>query len=126
MSEAITLDAFRARLAAAVAGEGPVPTVAQIAFGTGGHNPDGTAKPVDASRTALYTEALRKAVISISRPQPTWVEVKGVLAESELNGQTLSEAALVDSAGQLIAMKTFAPKVKEADERIEITLTIRF
>lgn len=126
MSEAVTLDAFRARLAAAVAGEGPAPVVAQMAFGTGGHSPDGTAKPVDAARTSLYAEALRKPVASIARPQPGWVEVKGVLAESDLVGQTLSEAALVDASGQLIAMKTFAPKVKEADERIEITITLRF
>lgn len=69
--------------------------------------------------------AILARVVKID-PQRARVKVKGVLAESELNGQTLSEAALVDSAGQLIAMKTFAPKVKEADERIEITLTIRF
>lgn len=126
MSEAVTLDIFRARLAAAVAGDGPVPVVAQMAFGTGGHAPDGTAKPVDAARTSLYAEALRKPVTSITRPQPTWIEVKAVLTESDLVGQTLSEAALVDSSGQLIAMKTFAPKVKEADERIEITISLKF
>jgi hypothetical protein len=126
MSEAITLDTFRARLAAAVAGAGPVPVVAQIAFGRGGHDDSGNAKPVDASRTTLFDERLRKAVDSIDQPTPTEVRVKGVLLETELNGETISEAALVDSNGQLIAMKTFAPKVKEADERIEITLTLRF
>lgn len=126
MSEAVTLDAFRARLAAHVAGEAQAPAITHMAFGRGGHLPDGTAKPVEGGRTALFDERLRKPVTSIMRPQPTWVEVKGVVAESELVGETLSEAALVDAAGQLVAMKTFAPKVKEADERIEITLTLRF
>lgn len=126
MSEAVTLDVFRAKLAAAVAGAGPAPAVAQMAFGRGGHLPDGTAKPVPASRTALFDERLRKAIATIDQPTPTEVRVKGVLLEGELNGEAISEAALVDAAGQLIAMKTFAPKVKEADERIEITLTLRF
>jgi hypothetical protein len=126
MSDAITLDAFRARLAAHMAGEAPAPAVAFMAFGDGGHNADGTAKPVDAARNALFHERLRKPVASVSRPQPTYVEAKGVIAESELVGVTVSEAALVDAAGNMIAMKTFAPKVKEADERIEITLTLRF
>jgi hypothetical protein len=126
MSEATTLDAFRARLAAAVAGEAACPVVAHMAFGRGGHTASGAAKPVDASRTALYDERLRKAATSIDRPSPTEVRVKGVITEAELVGETVSEAALVDASGQLVAMKTFAPKVKEADERIEITLTLRF
>lgn len=126
MSEAITLDAFRARLAAAVAGDAACPVVTHMAFGRGGHLPDGSAKPVDASRTALFDERLRKAAASVDRPSPTEVRVKGVITEAELVGETISEAALVDASGQLIAMKTFAPKVKEADERIEITMTMRF
>ncbi|MEO1750735.1 hypothetical protein [Thiofaba sp. EF100] len=126
MSEAITLDTFRARLAAAVAGESACPVVTHMAFGRGGHNHDGTARPVAASRTTLFDERLRKTAASIDRPSPTEVRVKGVITEAELNGETISEAALVDASGQLIAMKTFAPKVKESDERIEITLTLRF
>lgn len=126
MSEAVTLDAFRARLAAHMAGEAAAPVITHMAFGRGGHTAANAPKPVDASRTTLFDERLRKPVQSIVRPQPTWVEAKGVITESELNGETISEAALVDAAGNLIAMKTFAPKVKEADERIEITLTLRF
>jgi hypothetical protein len=126
MSDAITLDGFRTRLAGHMAGETPAPAVAFMAFGDGGHNADGTTKAVNAARTALFHERLRKPIASISRPQPTFVEAKGVVTEAELVSVTLSEAALVDAAGNLIAMKTFAPKVKEADERIEITLTLRF
>jgi hypothetical protein len=57
---------------------------------------------------------------------PTDVEAVAYIDEAEMVGLAVSEAALIDADGNLIAMKTFAPKHKEADERIEIKLTLRF
>ena len=51
---------------------------------------------------------------------------KGSIENNELNGVQLSEAALVDSEGNLIGIKTFAPKVKEADERYQIEIKVSF
>jgi len=125
MSEAVTLDAFRARIATHMAGGASLPAVAQMAFGDGGHDTAENPKPVPTSRTALFHERLRKpcAIVQIS---PTEVQATAYIDEAELVGVTVSEAALVDTAGNLIAMKTFAPKHKESDERIEIKLTLRF
>ena len=41
-------------------------------------------------------------------------------------GAILSEAALIDANGQLVGLKTFAPKFKENDERYEISIKLRF
>ena len=38
----------------------------------------------------------------------------------------ISEAALLDANGQICGLKTFAPKLKEGDERYEISIKLRF
>jgi phage-related tail fiber protein len=126
MSEAVTLDSFRARIATHMAGGATLPAVAQMAFGDGGHDAAENSKPVPASRTALFHERLRKPCAAIVQISPTEVQATAYIDEAELVGAAISEAALVDTAGNLIAMKTFAPKHKESDERIEIKLTLRF
>jgi len=126
MSEAVTLDAFRARIAAHMAGGAVLPAVAQMAFGDGGHDAAENPKPVPSSRTALFHERLRKVCAAIVQINASEVQATAYIEEAELVGVAISEAALVDAAGNLIAMKTFAPKHKEADERIEIKLTLRF
>jgi phage-related tail fiber protein len=126
MSEAITLDTFRARIAAHMAGGAPLPAVAGMAFGDGGHDEVEAPRPVFAGRTELFSERLRKPCASIVQISPTDVEAVAYIDEAEMVGLAVSEAALIDADGNLIAMKTFAPKHKEADERIEIKLTLRF
>lgn len=41
-------------------------------------------------------------------------------------GARISEAALIDANGQLAGLKNFAPKLKESDERCEISIKLRF
>ena len=45
---------------------------------------------------------------------------------TELVGETISEAGLVDAAGNLLAIKNFAPKIKENDEQYEIKVKLNY
>ena len=49
----------------------------------------------------------------------------GVIEKAECVGVALSEAALLDADGVLVAVKNFAPKIKESDERYECVIKVR-
>lgn len=127
MAEAVTLISHRKRLAKQMAGGPPVPKVAYMSFGDGGHDPS-TLKAVQPSenQTALNHEVLRKPLMSIAQEDDLSVTGGGMLERDELIGVHISESALVDEAGNLIGIKNFSPKVKESDERYEISIKLRY
>lgn len=120
MASTVITNAYRARMADFHAGIGPLVPFASMAFGNGGHNPDGTPKPANADATALGHELLRKPLKSITRPEAYTVECEGRIEPGELTGFAISEAALLDADGQVVAIKTFAPKIREADELYQV------
>lgn len=126
MAEAVLLNSHRQRVAAAMAGGAPLSPVAYMAFGNGGHNANNEAIAPNVDATALNNEVLRKPLASISQSDVFSTLGKGVVDVSELNDIAISEAALIDGSGQLIAIKTFAPKYKEPDERYEVSIKIRY
>lgn len=127
MASAVLLDSFRARLAAYMAGKGQLKPLAAMAFGDGGHNRDDlTAIQPSESQTALNHEVMRKPLASITNETEFSVTGRGTIESNELQGVQLSEAALLDTDGNLIAIKNFAPKVKELDERYQIEIEARF
>lgn len=125
-AEAVLLKSFRERIAAHMAGNGALYPIKYIAYGDGGHNSN--LQPISPSEdaTALQHEVLRKEVAAVRQDDSLSVTGKGTIENKELIGTQLSEAALVDSQGNLIGIKTFAPKVKEADERYQIEIKVRF
>lgn len=126
MAEAITVDAYRKRIAKHMADNSALPPIAYMAFGDGGHNADLTPKAPSATATALTHEVLRKDLASITQEDGFSVTGKGVIEAADLAGVRISEAALLDTNGQLVGYKTFAPKLKESDERYEISIKLRF
>lgn len=127
MAEAITVVTFRQRLAAQMHDGPPAKPLAYMAFGDGGHDPV-TLEPIAPSPnvTALRNELLRKPLAFIANEDPLSTTGRGVLEKLDLVGARISEAALLDEDGALIGYKTFSPKFKEADERYEITIKLRF
>jgi phage-related tail fiber protein len=126
MAEAITVKGYRKRLAAAMAGGAPLKKVKFMAFGDGGHNADLTAKPPSDEQEGLNHEVLRKALTAVAQEDLFSVTGRGLLESNELIGLRISEAALLDEDGKMIGLKNFAPKVKESDERYEISIKLRF
>jgi hypothetical protein len=126
VSEAVTVNGFRQRLAAHMAGVATLAPIAYVAFGDGGHNADMTPKAAGSSATALYHEVLRKPLTSISQEDLLSVTGKGVVDSSEIVGGVISEAGLIDADGHLVGWKTFAPKFTEEGETYGVTLKLRF
>lgn len=126
MSEATTTNSFRQRLARTHYDGTVLPKVAQMAFGDGGHNPDGTPKTPDAAQTVLVHEVLRKDLSTITQEDIYSVTGTGLVAEAELTGIHISEAGLLDLSGNLLGFRNFAPKIKEADETYEIKIKLKF
>jgi len=126
MAESVTVNSFRQRLAARLAGGATISPIAFMAFGDGGHNADLTPKAPSAAATKLNHEILRKPLASIAQEDLYSVTGKGVIEKSEVIGAAISEAALLDANGQMVGWKTFAPKFKENDERYEISIKLRF
>lgn len=126
-AEAVLLKSFRERIAGHLAGTATLYPVKYLAYGDGGHD-HSTLEPISPSEdaTALTHEVLRKEAASVRQEDSLSVTGKGSIENNELNGVQLSEAALVDSEGNLIGIKTFAPKVKEADERYQIEIKVSF
>ena len=126
MAEAIVVNAYRQRIAARMAGGAQLAPIAYMAFGDGGHNADLTPRPPSSSATALNHEILRKPLAAITQEDLYSVTGKGAVEANEVVGAGISEAALIDSNGQIVGLKTFAPKFKENDERYEISIKLRF
>lgn len=127
MAEAVTLTSYRKRLAKQASGGPAAPAIAFMAFGDGGHDPV-TLRAIQPSdtQTALNNEVLRKPLGAISQEDPLSVTGRGMIEAAEMIGVRISEAALIDSAGNLVGIKNFAPKIKESDERYEISIKLRY
>ena len=127
MAEAITVNQYRRRLAAVMAGSHTaLARIAYMAFGDGGHRADLTAKAPDAEQTALHHELLRVPLSEIVQEDDFSVTGIGAVDYGELIGIYLSEAGLFDLNGDLVGIKNFAPKIKESEERYEHRIKLRF
>lgn len=94
--------------------EHPLDPITHIAFGSGGVDGDGEPLPPSGEQTALNAELYRYPVDSISYPEETTVRYAVTIPADEHTGDAISEAALVDSAGDLAAIKNMYVKRKEA------------
>lgn len=126
MAETIQASAYRRRIAKHMADNSPLPPFSFVAFGDGGHNADLTPKAPDPDALGLAHEVMRKPLAGITQPTPYVVECEGRIEAGELTGIYVSEAALFDADGQIVALKTFAPKIREADELYQVFIEPRF
>ena len=126
-TDAVLTTYFREQIAAHMAGKSTLAPLQYMAFGDGGHDPE-TMEPLSPSetQTELNHEILRKPLALIKQDDSLSVTGKGSIEANEIVGAALSEAALVDANGKLIGVKNFAPKIKEADERYDIYVKMRF
>lgn len=118
MANSVTTATARAKFAQAHGSTGLLSKVVKMAFGTGGV--DGSNNPIApvTSATGLTTEVLRKDLDSVSFPTATTVRFTGTLLEAEGNGSDISEIALVDADGDVVAIKTFTKKSKDAESQL--------
>ncbi len=120
MANSVTTYAAREKFAKAHGEGAALPKIAQMGWGDGGHDVNNQPIPPDPGATIVPGEFLRKPIESYSYPASTTVRFVCRLTTSEGIGKMVSAVGLYDNAGTLVALKTFAPKAKDADTEIEI------
>lgn len=98
-----------------------LPPVAQVAFGDGGTDGQGNVLSPAGSQAALNHEVARYPVDRVEYPAATTARYIVIIPRPALPGVSISEAALVDSAGRLCAIRNMLPKGKDGD--VEFTFT---
>lgn len=115
MANAITTEVAKKKMLLARAGAQLLPKITNMAFGTGGVDAEGSVLEVGEKQQELNAEVLRKEIDGYEIISDTKIQYKCTLEEGELVGQQLSELALVDADGDLVAIKNFAVKEKDSD-----------
>lgn len=112
----------RKKLLQARAGDITLPKIIGMAFGSGGVDTSGNVIAPLENQETLKAELLRKPVRGHSFIGETTCRYECTLSESELAGQYISEIGLYDAEGDIVCIKTFTKKGKDAD--IEMTYTL--
>jgi len=112
----------RESMAKGRAGDVTLPTITGMAFGDGGVDAGGNVKTPTASQSTLNDELYRKVITNHEFISSTACRYYCTLSTSEMVGESISEIGLYDSNGDLVMIKNFLPKGKDAD--MELTFYI--
>lgn len=100
------------------AGIAPLPKIVGMAFGDGGTNAGGEIVVHSADQNKLHHEVLRKNVDGYEVLSDTRIRYTCTLAENELANTYISELGLYDADGDMVALKSFMKKGKDADMEV--------
>lgn len=112
----------REKMVKARAGVLTLPHIVGMAFGNGGVDSSGTVIPPSEGQTDLRSELLRKPIDGFEFPTNTTCRYSATIGENELVGEEISEIGLYDEDGDIVGIKTFTRKGKDAE--IEQTYTL--
>lgn len=115
MAENSTITIAR-RIKICRASSGAISTLApitHIAFGDGGVDSNGKPIPPQETQTALKHEIARYQVDGIEYPVETTARYSATIPKEDLVDKFISEAALVDGNGDVVAIKTMYAKQKD-------------
>ena len=115
MANAITTNKAREKMVKARAGDIVLPKIKNMVFGDGGA--DSSGKPITpmGENTKLKNEMLRKNIDEHSYLNSTTCRYSCTLTKEDLADKNINEIGLIDEEGDLIAVKTFGNKYKDAD-----------
>lgn len=113
--KAITTIAAKKKMLLARAGKIDLPPIKQMAFGSGGVNNNGEVLELDAGQQELHNELCRKDIDTVEIINDTRIRYSCMINENELEGESISELALVDTDGDLLTIKNFKSKGKDSD-----------
>ena len=120
--DAVVTKKARNKMLKARAGDLVLPKITGMAFGDGGIDGDGSIIVPSVEQTELHNELLRNEVSGHEYLNDTVCRYSCTLEASELAGKSISELALYDADGDLIAIKNFSGKGKDDD--LEMTFNI--
>lgn len=111
----------RKKLVRARAGAAALPMIVGMVFGDGGVDEEDNIIPPEEEQTELRNELFRKPVDNYTFTSDTVCKYECTL-EEELEGAYISEIGLYDSDGDIVCIKSFSKKGKDAD--MEMTFSI--
>ena len=126
MADAIVTLTARRKMMKARAGEITLPKIAGMAFGSGGVDSSGNVIAPTETQNALNNELLRKTSISHEFLTENKCRYSCTLENNELVGKFISEVALYDEDGDLVAIKNFMQKGKDADLELAVQIDDEF
>ena len=97
------------------AGEIQLPKIVGFVFGDGGVDADGNVIAPLEAESELKNELLRKKYDTYTMLSDTKCKYECELKESELPGAAISEIGLYDADGDIVTIKRFTAKGKDAD-----------
>lgn len=122
MADAVVTKAGRQKMLKARAGDIVLPKIVGMAFGSGGVSSEGFVIEPSPEQTALHNELMRMEVDSHSYLSDTTCRYTCTLQSAELAGENISELGLYDEDDDLVAIKNFSAKGKDAD--VEMTFNV--
>lgn len=126
MANSITTNKGKEKLVKARAGDIVLPPILKMAFGNGGTDVNGTPISPEASDISLKNELLRKDIDVHTFPSNTTCRYSCRLINEDLAGEVINEIGLIDAEGDLIAIKTFTDKPKDADMQMIFEIDDQF
>ncbi|MGL5433819.1 MAG: phage tail protein [Lachnospiraceae bacterium] len=126
MANSVVLNQARSKMLKARAGVAALPKITSMAFGDGGVDASGNVIAPLKTATALKSEVFRKNIDGYEFISDLVCQYTTTLAEAEAAGKKISEIALVDAVGDLVAIKTFLAKGKDADMRVAFSIDDMF
>lgn len=115
MANAVTTDLAREKMVKARSGDMLLPKITHMTFGNGGVGSDGQIISPNGSDKKLKNQLLKKAIDGHIYPKSTTCRYSCKLTKEELADKNINEIGLVDTEGDLIAIKTFGNKYKDSD-----------
>ncbi len=125
MKSIITLIAKK-KMVCARKGEIALPVIAGIAIGDGALDAEGNLVLPSEGDPHLRNELLRRAYTRCEKVSDTCFRYRMELAADELAGKKINEAALYDAEGDLLAIRVFSSKPKDADMEMAFEYEDRF
>lgn len=116
MAKSVITNIARRKMAKARYDGTPIEKVKYIALGNGGVNAAGEVIYPLPENIKLQNELIRKEYDSCTQISGTSYEYTIKLDPLELSGEFISEAALIDEAGDVIAFANFLAKGKDETE----------
>lgn len=104
----------RQKLVEARLGTRTLAKVAGIAIGDGAA-PGGTLTELTGTETGLKNELVRKPYETAEKTSDTSARYRVTLGTSEQAGKQINEIALYDTEGDILAIRVFENKIKDAD-----------
>ncbi len=116
MAKSVITKIRRKKMAEASHTTGRIAKITQIALGSGGVNAQNEIIEPLPENVKLQSEVVRKPCSSSKQVSETCYEYTIKLEEQELIGIYISEMALIDEEGDVVAFSNFLPKGKDETE----------